>query len=193
METDEQPLKATNKISTYSYIFLKALLIIISAAALFITTWWAFHHHHHQGDLGGNLLIGRVPTTQCQILEGNSIACYPHCLEDAAVKVKVHPSTPVCNSIPSPSSLSGPSKDVSSSSALVMPSNYSNNIPPSLQPQSQLSHQNSTQPSALSYGPTTDPSSDPLQHNCQQYGCSQSSEVADTASNYVKFRSNIQV
>jgi hypothetical protein len=99
-------------------------------------------------DLGGNLLIGRVPITLCQIkslvlvdLEENSIACYPHCLEHAVVEVKVHPSTPVCNNILSPSSLSGPSEDVSSSS-LVMTSSYSNNIPPSLQPSSQQSHQN---------------------------------------------------
>jgi hypothetical protein len=88
-------------------------------------------------DLGGNLLIGRVPTTLCQIkslvrvdLENNSIACYHHCLDHAAIEMKVHPSTPVCNNIPSLSSLSGPSKDVSSSSALVMASSYSNNISP---------------------------------------------------------------
>jgi hypothetical protein len=86
-------------------------------------------------DLGSNLLIGRVPTTLCQIkalvrvdIEGNSIACYPHCLDHATLEMKVHPSTPVCNSIPSPSSLSN--KDVSSSSALVMTSSYSNNISP---------------------------------------------------------------
>ena len=99
-------------------------------------------------DLGGNLLIGRVPTTLCQIkslirvdLKGNSIECYPRCLEHAAVEVKVHPSTPVCNNIPSPSSLSGrPSEYDSSLTALVVTSNYSNNIPPSLQPSSELSH-----------------------------------------------------
>jgi len=99
-------------------------------------------------DLGGNLLIGRVPTTLCQIkslvrvdLEGNGIACYYHCLEHATVEMKVHPSIPVCNNIPSPSSLSGPSKDVSSSSSslvmtstaaptVVMTSSYRNNISP---------------------------------------------------------------
>ena len=90
-------------------------------------------------DLGGNLLIGRVPTTLCQIkslvrvdLEGNSIACYPHCLEHTAIEVKVHPSTRVCNNIPSsPYSISGPSKDASSSSALVKTSSHnSNNISP---------------------------------------------------------------
>jgi Leucine-rich repeat (LRR) protein len=86
-------------------------------------------------DLGGNLLIG-VPATLCQIeslvrvdLEGNGITCYPHCLDHATVEMKVHPSTPVCNNIPSSFSLSGPSKDASSSS-LEMTSNYSNNISP---------------------------------------------------------------
>jgi Leucine-rich repeat (LRR) protein len=86
-------------------------------------------------NVGGNLLIEKVPTTLCQIKsfvqEGNSVACFPHCLEHAAVEVEVHPSTPVCNNIPSPSSLSNPSKDVSSSSSsLVMTSSYSNNISP---------------------------------------------------------------
>ena len=44
----------------------------------------------------------RSQCTWCDyILEGNSITCYPHCLEHAAVEVKVHPSISDSNIIPS--------------------------------------------------------------------------------------------
>jgi hypothetical protein len=87
-------------------------------------------------DLGDNLLIGRVPTTLCQIkslvrvdLEGTSIACYPDCLDHAAVIVKVHPSIPVCSNIQSRYSPSVSSIDSSSSSALVKSPSNSNTHP----------------------------------------------------------------
>ena len=80
-------------------------------------------------DLRRNLLIGTVPVTLCKIkslvrldLEGNRIVCYPHCLEHIVVELKMYPSIPVCNSIPSPISLFDPYTDKVSSSALVMAS-----------------------------------------------------------------------
>jgi Leucine-rich repeat (LRR) protein len=126
-------------------------------------------------DLRGNLLIGRVPTTLCQIkslvrvdLEGNGIVCYYHCLEHATVEVKVHPSTPVCNIIPSPSSLSGPSKDVSSSSSLVMTSSYSNNISPEERQALQDVYDSTDGPNWYNYGGVSWDFSKPDANPCEE-------------------------
>jgi hypothetical protein len=153
-------------------------------------------------DLEGNLLIGRVPTTLCQIkslvrvdLEGNGIACYPDCLEHPTVEVKVHPSTPVCDIIPSPSSLSSPSKDVSSSSStLVMTSSYSNNISPEERQALQDLYDSTNGPNWYYYGTAWDfsnPDANPCDEEWRGVYCSPDYHVRELDLEYRKLRGTI--